>query len=148
MAPISAGRQLRVYLIGSLRNPKVPELGNELRVEGYEVFNDWWAASEDADEWWQRYEQGRGHTFAEALRGPFAEHVFAFDLKYLHWANTGILMLPAGKSAHLEFGFLIGQGKRAYVLLDGEPERYDFMYLFTNGVFSDKQGLFAELKGR
>ena len=137
---------LKIYLIGSLRNPKVPELGNELRAEGYEAFDDWYAASEDADDWFQRYEQNRGHTFTEALAGPFAKHVFEFDRKHILWANTGILMLPAGKSGHLELGVLIGQNKRTYILLDGEPERYDFMYLFATGVFINKKDLFAELK--
>ena len=137
---------MKIYLIGSLRNPEVPVLGNELRAEGYNVFDDWFAAGPEADDYWQQYEQNRGHTYIEALSGLAAGHVFEFDRKHLFEANVGILMLPAGKSGHLELGILIGQNKRTYILLDGEPERFDVMYRFATGVFTDKKDLFNALK--
>ena len=137
---------MKIYLIGSLRNPEVPVLGNELRAEGYEVFDDWFAAGPEADDYWQQYEQNRGHTYTEALAGLAAGHVFEFDREHLFEANVGILMLPAGKSGHLELGILIGQNKRTYILLDGEPERFDVMYRFATGVFTDKSALFSALK--
>lgn len=137
---------MKIYLIGSLRNPKVPELAEELRAEGYDVFDDWYAAGPEADDYWQRYEQYRGHTYAEALAGLAAGHVFDFDRAHLAVANAGVLMLPAGKSGHLELGILIGRNKRAYILLDGEPERFDVMYRFATGIFTNKIDLFAALK--
>jgi hypothetical protein len=33
-------------------------------------------------------------------------------------------------------GYLIGQGKPGFILMDGEPERYDVMYKFATVVFS------------
>ena len=137
---------LKIYLIGSLRNSKVPEFGEELRAAGHNVFDDWYAAGPEADDYWQRYEQYRGHTFAEALAGLAAGHVFEFDRTHLFAANTGILMLPAGKSGHIELGILIGQKKKTYILLDGEPERFDVMYRFATGVFTAKADLFAALR--
>lgn len=41
------------------------------------------------------------------------------------------MVLPCGKSGHLEFGWAIGKGKPGYILFDGEPERYDVMYQFA-----------------
>mgnify|MGYP001618734450 CR=1 FL=1 len=137
---------MRIYLIGSLRNEKLPELGNELRREGYEVFDDWFAAGPEADDYWQRYEMARGHTYAESLHGLAAGHVFEFDRKHLYDADAGILVLPAGRSAHIELGVLIGRGKKTYILLDGEPERFDVMYRCVNDVFTNKIDLFAVLK--
>ena len=39
--------------------------------------------------------------------------------------------MPGGKSAHLELGYMIGRGKRCFVLFDKEPERWDLMYQFA-----------------
>jgi len=126
-----------IYLIGSLRNPRVPEISAILRELGHEVFDDWHAAGPTADDCWLEYERARGRTYAQALReGYAAEHVFQFDLKHLNRATMGLLLMPAGKSGHLELGYLMGQGKPGYVLFeDGEPERWDIMYKFAADVF-------------
>lgn len=137
---------MKLYLIGSLRNPAVPLLGNKLRQSGFDVFDDWYAAGEKADDAWQAYEQDRGHTFAQALRGFAAQHVFGFDYHHLKQADIGVLVMPAGKSGHIEAGYLVGQGKPVYVLLPGEPERFDVMYKFFAGVFCDKDDLLVALK--
>ncbi len=46
-----------IYLIGSLRNPNIPAIANELRTLGYEVFDDWYAAGPEADDYWKSYEK-------------------------------------------------------------------------------------------
>lgn len=134
-----------IYLIGSLRNPAVQTFANLLRAEGHEVFDDWAAAGPEADDYWQKYEQQRGRTYEEALDGLAANHVFNYDKSHLDRATIGILVLPAGRSGHLELGYLLGQGKEAYILLAGEPDRWDVMYRFATGVFTDQDELLAEL---
>jgi len=124
-----------IYVIGSLRNPRVPEVANQLRDTGHDVFDDWWAASEDADDWWQKYEKARGRDFISALNGWAASHVYKYDRFHLERADAGVLVLPAGKSGHLELGFLMGRGKPGFILLDGEPDRFDVMYKFARGVY-------------
>lgn len=136
-----------IYLIGSLRNPAVPKLAAELRAQGHEVFDDWYAAGPEADDYWQRYEQERGNSYPEALAGYAANHVFGYDRDHLNRATVGVLLLPAGKSGHLEFGYLIGQGKPGYILMDKEPERWDVMYKFATDVFFSKEDLFHSLQG-
>ena len=130
-----------VYLIGSLRNPEIPKIAKKLRAYDLEVFDDWFAAGPIADDSWQEYESGRGHSFSEALRGYAAKHVFAFDFHHLNRADAAILALPAGKSGHLELGYMIGSGKPGYILLDKEPERFDQMYQFAEGVYLDIDSL-------
>jgi len=76
-----------IYLIGSLRNPEVPKLAEVLREEGFEVFDDWFAAGPEADDYWRSYELGRGHTFVEALQGFAAKHVFEYDRRHLDRCN-------------------------------------------------------------
>lgn len=126
-----------IYLIGSLRNPDVPHIGNRLRAKGFEVFDDWFAGGKIADDEWQAYETVRGSSYRNALAGYAARHVFEFDLHHLARSDLGLLVLPAGKSGHLELGWLLGRGTPGYVLFDKEPERWDVMYQFANDVFVD-----------
>ena len=138
-----------IYLIGSLRNPKVPEVAAKLRAEGHDVFDDWFAAGPEADDYWKKYEQERGHNYKEALAGFAADHVYKFDKHHIDRCDIAILMLPAGKSGHLELGYAIGKGKAGYILFDdGIPaERWDVMYLFAKAVFFDLDSLIKELNG-
>jgi len=127
-----------------LRNPEVPIIAAKLRAAiGDEVFDDWYAAGPEADDYWQRYEKDRGHTFAQALAGNAGQHVYHYDKHHLDSSQYGVLVLPAGKSGHLEAGYLIGQGKPVYILLAGEPERFDVMYNFASGVFTSFDDLYA-----
>ncbi|KKK68114.1 hypothetical protein LCGC14_2947310 [marine sediment metagenome] len=135
---------MKIYLIGSLRNDKVPALGNDLRDIGHGVFDDWFAAGPEADDCWKNYEQNRGHTYMEALDGLAASHVYDFDRKHLFESDVGILVLPAGRSGHLELGIFVGRGKKAYILLDDESDRWDVMYRFAK-VCKTKEELFMEL---
>jgi hypothetical protein len=134
-----------VYLIGSLRNPHVPKIAAEMRAAGLDVFDDWHAAGPDADDEWQRYEQYRGRSYVAALDGAHARCVFDFDRFHLSQARAAVLVAPAGKSAHLELGWMLGQGKPGYMFLDGEPERFDVMARFCTGVFTDLDRLIKEL---
>jgi len=137
-----------IYLIGSLRNPTIPTIAATLRTAGYDVFDDWYAAGPTADDTWQAYETGRGHDYSQALQGYAAKHVYQFDLTHLKRTDVGVLALPAGKSGHLELGYLIGLGKPGYILLDKQPERFDVMYQFADGVYSSTEELTAELSRR
>lgn len=137
-----------IYLIGSLRNLEVSKLANELRKSGHEVFDDWMAAGPEADDYWQKYEKDRGHDYAQALDGYAAKHVFEYDKFHLNRAAVGILVLPAGRSGHLEAGYLLGQGKPVYILLDKEPERFDVMYRFATKIVPSYQDLLFALAGR
>lgn len=141
----------KIYLIGSLRNPLVPEYANKLREKGHTVFDDWYAAGPEADDYWQKYETERGHNYAEALDGYAAKHVFYFDKHHLDSNDKAVLVLPAGKSGHMELGYFMGTGKPGYILFDDDVEncRWDVMYEFAvdsgGGVFFDFDTLANEL---
>jgi|SRR3990167_1174597 len=135
-----------IYLIGSLRNPKIPMIAEQLRYDtGRDVFDDWFAAGPEADDYWRDYEQGRGHDYRTALQGHAARNVFGFDKRHLDRCRAAVLVLPAGKSGHLELGYVIGSGKPGYICLDGEPERFDVMYQFATGIFTNVEDLTHEL---
>jgi len=137
-----------IYLIGSLRNPEIPRVGEALRKYGFDVFDEWYSASEDADDWLRDYFKFRGLSHKEALHSYVAKHIFEFDKKHLDRADIGVLVMPAGKSGHLELGYIIGQGKPGYVLFDGVPDRIDIMHNFCNDVFFNVDELGRCLKAR
>jgi len=135
-----------IYLIGSLRNPKIPVFANELRTLGYDVFDDWFAPGPETDDYWMKYEKARGRRYDQALRGYAARNVFNFDFEHLKRADAAVLLAPAGKSGHLELGYMIGKGKKGFILFEEEPERWDIMMNFATNVFFDKKDLFTALK--
>lgn len=137
-----------IYLIGSLRNPLVPEIATSLRGVGLEVFDDWYAAGPKADDCWKEYEQKRGRTYTEALNEYAAEHIHDFDLVHLNRCDMGLLALPGGKSSHLELGYVIGLGKPGFILLDESKDRWDVMYRFANQVFRNTEEMVDYFKER
>jgi recombination endonuclease VII len=128
-----------IYTIGSLRNPKILEVAASLRELGYDAFDNWMSAGERADDSWQEYAKHRGMTYKEALQSREANHVFHFDKAYLDLCDKAILVMPAGKSGHLELGYVAGRGKPTFILTDGEPDRYDVMPQFADKIFTSKE---------
>lgn len=122
--------------MGSLRNPGIVDLTLALEAAGFEVFSDWFAAGPEADDHWQRYEKARGRSYRDALASPAAENVFAFDRENLDDCDVAVMLAPAGKSAHLELGYIIGASKAGFILMDepGPEARWDVMYRFATGL--------------
>ena len=137
----------RIYVASSWRNQYFPEVVKRLREAGHEVYDfrnpphggagfHWTDIDPDAPNW--TYAQ-----YAEGLRHPLAERQFQADIDALTWADTCVLVLPCGRSAHTEAGWMAGAGKRvlAYLPEMVEPE---LMYkLFAGGA-----GNLEELVGK
>jgi hypothetical protein len=136
-----------IYLIGRLKDERVPWVAYDLRAAGFDVFDDWYSAGPTADDDWQQYEKARGRSYVEALDCIAARHAFKLDFDHLHLADAGVLVLPAGKSAHMELGYLAGKGKATFILLPGEePERWDLMYKLATYVCTSVPELVEKLK--
>ena len=134
-----------LYIIGSLRNPEIPGIAYQLRDYGHDVFDDWYAAGPHADDHWKDYEVARGRSYIEALDGYPAGQVFRYDKSHLDRCQAAVLVLPAGKSGHLELGYFIGSGKPGYILLPPGNDRWDVMYRFATKVVSSVVELGHEL---
>lgn len=71
---------------------------------------------------------------------------FLADFRGMQWANTCILLLPSGRSAHLEAGWCKGAGKHCVVYLrDGEEP--DLMNLLFDDLITSDQELLNVLHG-
>ncbi len=139
------GNEVKIYLIGSLRNPEVPKITKRLMDEGFNVFSEWYGAGERADDHFKEYHSGLGRTYLEALETDAAKTIFNFDKKHIDESSTVVLISPAGKSGHLELGYALGSGRRGYYLLD-DPERWDLMLQFCTGMFTNLEDLIERLK--
>ncbi len=69
---------------------------------------------------------------------------FAEDKKWLNWADAVLLVLPSGRSAHLEAGYAKGKGKKLFILGDFPKGEWDVMYGFSDGMVRFKD--FTTLK--
>ena len=127
----------KVYVASSWRNPYFPDVVERLRRAGHEVYDfrnpphggagfHWTDIDENAPDW--TFEQ-----YAEGLHHPLAERQFQADIDALTWADTCVLVLPSGRSAHTEAGYMAGSGKRVIVYIPEmvEPE---LMYKLFDGV--------------
>ncbi len=145
-----SGTDKVLYLIGSLRNPRIPELGRKIRKEnpGVEVFDDWFAAGPIADDSWKEYEEARGNSYATALGGYAADHVFDFDVHHLRRSTHALLVLPAGKSGHMEIMYAAyGVGAKTAILLEPDADpRWDVMYKFIPNILHSEEEIGEFLK--
>lgn len=139
-------KRRKLYLIGSLRNSEVTSLATYLEDKtGWEVYASWMAAGPEADDYWKKYEQERGNDYVTALQGHAAWQVFKYDKQHIDSSDATCLVLPAGRSGHLELGYSVGVGKPAFILLDGKDDRWDVMYRFATAVLTKPEELIDQL---
>ena len=137
-----------IYVASSWRNPYYEGVIKRLREEGFPVYDfrnpphggtgfHWTDVDENATNW--TFEQ-----YAEGLHHPLAERQFAADLEALQQADTCVLVLPCGRSAHTEAGWMAGAGKRVIVYIPEmvEPE---LMYKLFDRVVGNLDDLVQSL---
>ena len=143
---------LRIYLAGSWRHaPAIRIYLSSLRKHGLDV--DCFCDQENgrigfdiAD-----YLKSLGYSLDEvdaisALNHPAVSERFkvAFneDKKWLDWANCVLMMMPCGRSSHLEAGYMKGKGGLFYIFWMSEelPKgEFDNIYQFADGMFRNNE---------
>jgi len=74
---------------------------------------------------------------------PAVREVFEMDMEALKNSETVILLLPAGKSAHLEAGVAYGLGKN--LILIGDQKEAESLYLIFNRFYPDIDSFIASM---
>ena len=69
------------------------------------------------------------------LESPSVRTIFEHDLNGEKNSENFLLVLPAGKSAHIEAGIAYGLGKKCYAI--GEYDVTDSLYLIFDKIFAD-----------
>lgn len=125
---MSASTPTYVYVASSWRNPLQREVVALLRESGVDHYDFRNPAPGVAGFAWSaidpRWQQWSARQYVEHLQHPVAEAGFRRDFDAMQKADTFVLVLPCGRSAHLELGWAVGAGKRTVILTrDGEePE--------------------------
>ena len=118
---------MKIYVASSWRNHLQAGVVAALREMGHTVYDfrhppqgagfGWKQIDKD----WQSWTPSR---WLEALAHPLAVAGFKSDMDALKWADACVLVMPCGKSAHLEFGYAVGAGKKTvyFQMEKAEPE--------------------------
>lgn len=134
----------KIYVASSWRNKYYPEVVEALRAKGHEVYDfrnpphggngfRWTDIDKKALEW-------SFDEYSEGLHHPKAERQFKADLEALEWADTCVLVLPSGRSAHTEAGWMAGAGRRVFVYIP-EMQEPELMYKLFDGVAGSMEDL-------
>ena len=145
----------KIYVASSWRNKYYPEVVARLRAAGHQVYDvripgsvipgltgdlspgangfHWTDIDQNAPNW-------TFNEYKEGLRHPLAERQFTADLEALAWADTCVLVLPCGRSAHTEAGWMAGAGKKVIVYI---PEMVEPELMYK--LFDDVVGNLDEL---
>lgn len=113
----------------------------QLRKMGHEVY-DFRNPPNGTDFSWRQvaYHHEPGTTpdisdYLDAIQHPVAEAGFNADFEAMKWADTFVLLLPCGRSAHIEAGWAMGQGKPTHIVLSEDKFEPELMYLIAGHEF-------------
>src|SRR4051812_48332333 len=87
-----------------------PEVGND----GFH-WSDVYGRKGDASTWTEGVD---ADAMIAGLSHPLAVQGFDCDKTAMEKCDTCVLVLPCGRSAHLELGWFVGQSRRTAILLD------------------------------
>lgn len=124
---------MKIYVASSWRNGYQEGVVKRLREEGHEVYDfknpapgnpgfHWGQIDPDYRRGWS--EPGGAVKYLKALATDIANDGFKLDFDAMKWADACVLVLPCGRSAHLEAGWFVGQGKPCLIYIPqyDEPE--------------------------
>ncbi len=133
----AADRPHSIYVASSWRCPHQPAVVEALRATGLSVYDfrnprpgDEGFHWSEIDPHWTGWDT---EQFCRGLLHPIAQAGFASDMNALRAAEAIVLVLPCGRSAHLEAGWAAGAGKPVFVYAPYacEPE---LMYLMAQAI--------------
>ena len=108
-----------IYVASSWRNEYQPLVVSGLRMAGFQVFdfrdNDAMFHWREIDERWRFWDFEKCQR---AMDHNLAKRAFEVDFGALQKADAVVLVMPCGRSAHLELGWAVGRGLPTAVLHD------------------------------
>ena len=140
---------VRIYLAASWRNAKQPELVGVTQDAGHRVY-DYRNPPSGVDGFkWADVDPERKAWRAEDYRRvrtthPVASRGYLNDFRGMELADTCVLLLPSGRSAHLEAGWFAGRGKRL-IILTRDGEEPELMMLMANAICTSVDEVLTEL---
>ena len=138
----------KFFIAGRTRNRenvlKICKIFEDLNISHY-----CWLKNEDANKeaGLDIHDENLMDTFESLeLESPSVRIIFESDLEGEKNSDNFLLVLPAGKSAHIEAGIAYGLGKKCYAI--GEYDVTDSLYLIFDKIFKDENELKEFLKNK
>ena len=136
---------MNIYVASSWRNSHQPGVVHQLRELGCEVYDfrnppqrsgfGWEALAEDWQDW-------TVPQFIAHLDHPVAQQGFDSDFTAMQAADALVLVLPCGRSAHLEAGWAVGAGTPTAILIL-DPMEPELMYRMADTIVHNQDALAA-----
>ena len=148
----------KIYLASSWKmSTVVKELSVDLRKRGHEVdaFCDDENGQRVSFDWDELFSimKSEGIDISNVDAKTMMSHwrvrkAFEEDKKFINWADTLIMLMPCGRSSHLEAGYAAGLGKRVYIIGGFNKGEFETMYGFANNMYyyEETHKMFNDLK--
>ncbi len=130
---------MKIYVASSWRNDFQPEVVYHLDGMGHEVYDFRHPKEGDNGFHWshidKNWQNWTSEEYVKALNHPIAEDGFKSDFRAMQWADCCVMVLPCGRSANTEAGWMKGAGKPVFVYqpIKQEPE---LMYKIYDGIIT------------
>lgn len=136
----------KIYVASSWRNPHQQAVVYELRIRGHEVYDFRHPSGDPGFQWTQIEKDWQNWTMEEyrsELDDAYAQFGLNRDFDAMKAADVCVLLLPCGRSAHLEAGWMKGAGKKVIALIyPGERIEPELMYGILDGIALSMPELF------
>lgn len=141
----------KIYVASSWKNPYQPQVVKKLREQGHQVFDFrnppdgrggfFW---KDVDPDWANWTT---QDYISHLDHEWARYGFQRDFDAMRCADVCVLVLPCGRSAHTEAGWMAGAGKKviAYIPDKEDPE---LMYKMFDCITDSMEGVFKAIDSK
>ncbi|WP_052069844.1 hypothetical protein [Rhodococcoides fascians] len=128
-----------IYVASSWRNIMQEVVVHTLRAARFDVYDFKNPPNGKGFHWSEVGLQRENDTcskadYLQAIQLPRAVEGYASDFAAMQAADTFVLVLPCGRSAHLELGWAVGAGKKTAILLDKDPVTPELMYRMVDHV--------------
>lgn len=144
----------RIYVASSWKNAYQQQLVEELRKRGHKVYDFKHPSGRNDQVVWESvsvtqnlrsaYKENclKGKDFKRMLLDRQSIKRFEEHFAAMQDADTCILLLPAGRSSHIEAGHMNGMGKRVFVMDTSKEVTPELMYLALDDYFFDFEELY------
>jgi hypothetical protein len=145
-----AKRPMRVYVASSWRNSFQQSVVAAIRGIGMEVYDFRHPSEGDYGFSWSQCASKDDllspRRFRDVLSLAVPQAAFKKDMTALAGADVTVLVLPCGRSAHLELGWAAGHGQRTIVLFDDPISEPELMYLACTDLCIDLADVLLTLR--
>jgi nucleoside 2-deoxyribosyltransferase len=135
---------MKIYVASSWRNLLQPAVVQSLRKMGHEVYDfksprpgDNGFSWKEIDGGWQNWTM---EQYVAALDHPVAIAGFNNDWGAMLQADACVMVMPCGRSAHIEAGYFVGAKKPLYIL-QIEAAEAELMYKMATKILTKYDSL-------